>query len=404
MHLFYKTVTLAFMLPSLAVAESLQFESISLNELAKVGYTQILENDLVVDEFFNADFRQLSIFIKNRTKPEIKKILDTMIESSGYELQERGKLVKISKTTTLKKPDLTPYFYKPKYREVGYLTDMVSNLFQTGAFTFNRGLKNPTAKSSDTVDTGTSAFSQLQKPQDAFLFNGTKTEIEQLTHLMDTLDTPQKEVNVKAYIYEVSNTQGKAQSLNLTVDLLNSKLGANLAADVLSSFISIKTFGITAIFSALSSDSRFKVISSPSLRVKDRETAKFSVGADVPVLGAVVTQNGSSTQSVEYKQSGVIVEVSPKIRENIIELTINQELSNFIQTNSGVNNSPTLIKRALSTVVSAENDEVIILGGLDELKTTSGSSGFPLLPQIFRNKSLDSSKSNILLVLHVQKI
>ena len=388
----------------MALAESLQFESISLNQLAKVGYTQILENDLVVDEFFNADDRQLSIFIKNRSKPEIKKILDTMIESSGYELQERGKLIKISKTKATKKPDLTPYFYKPKYREVGYLTDMVSNLFQTGAFTFNRGVKNPTAKSSDTVDTGTSAFSQIQKPQDAFLFNGTKLEIEQLSQLMDTLDTPQKEVNVKAYIYEVSNTEGKSQSLNLTVDLLNSKLGANLAADVLSSFVSIKTFGITAIFSALQSDSRFKVISSPSLRVKDRETAKFSVGADVPVLGAVVTQNGSSTQSVEYKQSGVIVEVSPKIRENIIELTINQELSNFIQTNTGVNNSPTLIKRGLSTVVSAENDEVIILGGLDELKTTSGSSGFPLLPAIFRNKSLDSSKSNILLVLHVQTI
>lgn len=404
MHLFYKIFLPLLMLSTAATAENLQFESIQLNELAKVGYTQILENDLVVDEFFNADIRQLSIFIKNRSRVEIKKILDNMIVSAGYELLEKGNLIKIAKPTTTKNPDLTPFFYKPKYREVGYLTDMVANLFDVGSFTFNRGLKNPTAKSSDTVDTGTSAFSQLQKPQDAFLFNGTKSEIEKLSLLMDTLDTPQKEVNVKAYIYEVSNTEGKAQSLNLTVDLLNKKLGANLASDVLSSFVSIKTFGITAIFSALSTDSRFKVISSPSLRVKDRETAKFSVGADVPVLGAVITQNGTSTQSVDYKQSGVIVEVSPKIRENIIELTIKQELSNFIQTNTGVNNSPTLIKRGLSTVVTAENDEVIILGGLDELKTTSGSSGFPLLPALFRNKSLDSSKSNILLVLHVQKI
>jgi len=396
-------IAVCLLASSVIAGENLEFNNIRLNELAKLGYTQILDSDLIVDDAFNADNKQLSVFLKNRSKSDIASYLKYAIERHGYDVVEQGRLVKISKRDGVKKPDLVPYFYRPKYRDVAYLTDMVSNLFDVGSFTFNRAVKNPSAKTSDVVDTGTTAFSQLSKPQDAFIFNGTQNEVEKLTQLLDVLDTPQHEVNVQAYIYEVSNTEGQSQSLSLAASVLGGKLKSNFAADALSTFISIKTFGISAIFSALASDSRFKVVSSPSLRVKDRETAKFSVGADVPVLGAVVSQNnGSTQQSVDYKQSGVILEVSPKIRENQIELKIDQELSNFIQTNTGVNNSPTLLKRGLSTVVTAQDDEVIILGGLDEMKSSSGSSGFPLLPTIFRNNSRDSGKSNILLVLHVK--
>lgn len=383
-------------------ADDLQFDSIRLNELAKVGYTQILSDDLIVDDAFNADNRQLSVYLKDRNRADIGMFLKYAIERHGYDVAQEGKLIKISKREGVKKPDLVPFFYKPKYREVSYLTDMVSNIFEVGSFTFNRGVKNPSAKGSDVPDTGSTAFSQLSKPLDAFIFNGTEKEVKKLTQLLDVLDTPQHEVNVQAYIYEVSNTNGQSQTLSLAANLLGGKLKSNFAVDALSSFISIKTFGLSAIFSALSTDSRFKVVSSPSLRVKDRETAKFSVGADVPILGAITQNNGVTTQSVDYKQSGVILEVTPKIRENVVELKIDQELSNFIQTNTGVNNSPTLLKRGLSTTVTAQNDEVIIMGGLDEEKATSGSSGFPLLPIFARNNSRDNAKSNILLVLHVQ--
>jgi len=67
------------------------------------------------------------------------------------------------------------------------------------------------------------------------------------------------------------------------------------------------------------------------------------------------------------------------IRENIVELKIVQELTNFVQTNTRFNNLPTLLKSYLSTVVTIQNDEPIILCEFDEPKVTSGSSGFPLL-------------------------
>src|ERR1035437_1745200 len=87
-----------------------------------------------------------------------------------------------------------------------------------------------------------------------------------------------------------------------------------------------------------------------SMRVKSGASARFSVGNETPVLGAVsYQQNGSSVQSVEYRPSGVILDLKPFVRSVGIDLTGFQQLSNFAVTDTGVNSSPPLSKRELST-------------------------------------------------------
>ncbi|MDP2824279.1 MAG: hypothetical protein Q8O52_16570 [Sulfuritalea sp.] len=51
---------------------------------------------------------------------------------------------------------------------------------------------------------------------------------------------------------------------------------------------------------------------------------------------------------------------------NIIELTLQQELSNFVVTKTGVNGSPTLIKRAVNTKLGLVPGEVVVLAGLQD--------------------------------------
>ncbi|MCV5446826.1 type II secretion system protein GspD, partial [Escherichia coli] len=75
----------------------------------------------------------------------------------------------------------------------------------------------------------------------------------------------------------------------------------------------------------LSTDNRFSVVSSPRLRVKNNTEASFSVGADVPVLGSVTVNGNNSTQSVEYRSSGVLFRVKPSIKINAIDLNIQQQ-------------------------------------------------------------------------------
>ncbi|UVJ46403.1 hypothetical protein NVV94_13250 [Pseudomonas sp. LS1212] len=88
----------------------------------------------------------------------------------------------------------------------------------------------------------------------------------------------------------------------------------------------------------------------------------------------------------------------------VLDLTIDQQVSNFVATTTGVNNSPTLTKRQLTTDVQMRSGEVVILGGLTEEKTTGAQTGLSFLPSMFRSKVSESSKSEILLVIQLMKI
>ena len=147
-------------------------------------------------------------------------------------------------------------------------------------------------------------------------------------------------------------------------------------------------------------------MSSPSMRIRSGASGKFSVGQDVPVLGSISypTGAGQAVQSVEYRSSGVIFDIAPTVREGVIDLSIDQQLSNFIATTTGVNNSPTLTKRALKTSVGIQDGDLIVLGGLTETKEGNTHDGFSFLPKFLHSAGKENSKSEILLVLQVQRI
>ncbi len=293
-------------------------------------------------------------YLKNKTDKEFKTAINALINDAGYDVIEKGATIHINKRIKEPEPDLQPFVYKPKYRDVVYLTDQLTSLFKTGSFTFKRQVQS--AQNKDTDKAGmqapvNSAQSLITKPLDAFIFNGTKNEINALQGLLKVLDVPDDQVQITAYLYEVSNTDSRQSSFTLAASLLSDKLNINLGGEVLNNSISFKSANFTAALSALASDSRFKVVSSPVLTVKNRQKGSFNVGAETPVLGNVSYQNnGQAVQSVEYKPSGVILDLTPVFRESGIELTIHHQISNFVSTNTGVNNSPTLIKRELNTV------------------------------------------------------
>ena len=76
-----------------------------------------------------------------------------------------------------------------------------------------------------------------------------------------------------------------------------------------------------------------------------------------------------------------------------------QQISQFVATTTGVNNTPTLIKRELSTLVTAKDDEIILIGGLDEQRTTNNESGLSFLPSFLRYSTHDGQNTEIVLML-----
>ena len=112
---------------------------------------------------------------------------------------------------------------------------------------------------------------------------------------------------------------------------------------------------------------------------------------------------GNPLQSIDYKQSGVILTVVPEIRQDIIELTLQQELSNFVVTKSGVNNSPTLIKRAVNTKLGLVPGEVVVLAGLQDDQEDETQNRMPWVGWLL-GEERQQKRSEILVFIEVQRI
>ncbi|ESM04159.1 SMP-30/gluconolactonase/LRE family protein [Klebsiella pneumoniae] len=98
--------------------------------------------------------------------------------------------------------------------------------------------------------------------------------------------------------------------------------------------------------------------------------------------------------------SGVLFNVTPSIKSRTMDLKIQQQLSNFVTTETGVNNSPTLIKRDVTTEVSLADGDIILLGGLAEQKDSKASSGW----SFFGSRTSESNKTDIMVMLQVRKV
>lgn len=246
---------------------------------------------------------------------------------------------------------------------------------------------------------------QVTASGDKLVYYGTSEDIARVRNVLKAVDTKTKEVVVTGYVFEVQNIEKEGSGINLLAKLLSGKLGINIGyKQNYENFITVNAGNLDAMIELFRSDSRFYVVSSPTLRVKSGSKGNFSVGSDVPILSNVTYQDGKPIQAIEYRSSGVIFDIQPTVKNQTIDLKIQQQLSNFVKTDTGVNQSPTLIKRDLVTDVTVQDGDIIVLGGLAENKLSEGETGFSFLPKGWlTGKSKSNTKTDIILLLQVKK-
>lgn len=414
---------------------AVNFDKVSVIALLNFVYGDILKKNFAIHPAIVDNQKTVTVhFQSDLTEANLNTFISDLLDGIDIQVHKKKGYYFISPKpaeTPIEElpPELNLFFYRSKYRPVSQIIEMTSSLFKVGHFTGQRMIRNeqpqgitvlgiqpqqqpataqplqqlpkPTQASAPT-----SAQSLIDKTEhDAFIFQGTEKEIVMLQKLLEQIDVPFPEVFVRGMVYEVTTGDKTTNAFSLALSILSGKIGINIGATATApNSITISSGSIDAVLGALSSDKRFQSVSSPSLRVKSGSSARFSVGSDVPVLGqAQLDRLGNVVQSVEYKPSGVIFSVQPQIRDAIIDLSISQQLSTFVATTTGVNNSPTLIKREISTTIGAASGDLIILGGLDEDKTSNDNTGLSFLPAWTRSSGHDSTRSQILLVLQVQR-
>ncbi|WP_394792455.1 type II secretion system protein GspD [Rhodoferax sp.] len=382
------------------------FQSINVAQVLQLIYGEVLASPYVIDPDVLTDARAVS-FRYSSEKGDIRAFLKTFLYSLGLAVETRNGIDFVTKLKPEEKaePDTESFVYRPLHRDVHYIARLLSPLFK-GGFAVNRSVATSQGSNANKPVPDGSAASVIDQTADALVFSGTGKEIDKLKKLLPQIDFALGEVVVRGVVYEVTTSDKDGSAFGLLASLLGGKLSIGIGSTTpIGSFVQFKNASLDGIYSALSQDSRFKVVSSPSLRIRSGDNGTFSVGQDVPVLGSVsYTSSGQAVQSVEYRSSGVIFNILPTVREGGIDLSIDQQLSNFIATTTGVNNSPTLTKRALKTSVGMQDGDLIVLGGLTENKDSGSRDGLSFLPKFLHTTGSEHSRSEILLVLQVQRI
>jgi general secretion pathway protein D len=146
---------------------------------------------------------------------------------------------------------------------------------------------------------------------------------------------------------------------------------------------------LTAL-NALAAENRVNILSNPSILTAENRKAVINVSTSVPIVTSQQvpvatggTTGNSITQTVEYKDAGIILTVTPRIGEQgTVALDVKQEFNEVGENEPPPINSPRFRKREAETSVVLMNNQTLVLGGLIQNKRTHIRIGVPWLSRI----------------------
>ena len=155
----------------------------------------------------------------------------------------------------------------------------------------------------------------------------------------------------------------------------------------------------------LMSQGHARILSSPNLVTQPGQEATFLVGGEIPIP----ISNGLGTVSINYKEFGVRLDVTPTILgDGGVEAKINPEVSD-LDFADGIQISgftiPALKVSKLSTDIITQNGESIVMGGLLRRQEQKNVQKFPILGdipilgQLFRSTSYQKTDTDVVFVM-----
>jgi general secretion pathway protein D len=173
------------------------------------------------------------------------------------------------------------------------------------------------------------------------------------------------------------------------------------------------------LLNALASQNLLNVLSSPHVMTSENKKAVINVSDSIPIVtsqqvpigaGAVSSTSNTTTavvgtQTVEYRDAGVILTVTPRIGERgTVALDVKQEV-NDIGAAEPPTGSRRIIKREAETSVVLINNMTLVLGGLIRDSTSTENRGIPffkdipILGYLFGAKVRTITKTELLILI-----
>lgn len=275
-------------------------------------------------------------------------------------------------------------------------------------------------KSSERKPLGKNVRIIADTTNNSILVWGDSQQYNKILNALRQLDVPKRQVLIEATIAEVTlsgdlqyglewwfknnNVGGSYQgtgSLNLPINQqLTDAVGKNF-----SYAISDSAGVVRALLSVLAQQNKLRVLSSPQLMVLDNQEAKIQVGTEQPIQTQTTVTNNTTTQSFEYKNTGVILDVTPKVNASgQVTLNITQDVTDVGSVDSATGQR-TFLARKISSKVAVQSGQTIVLGGLIKQNQSNSSGGIPGLYELpvvgalFGNKTKHYDRTELVVLL-----
>ena len=258
--------------------------------------------------------------------------------------------------------------------------------------------------------------------QNALVLLGEPQTLSSVVQIIEQLDQPRAQVLIHAAIVEVSGDINEALGLQWGINTGSLKGGVTFPesgafwenllgpekALPSGAALAIGSDRFGLLVSALASNSRSNLLSTPSLLTLDNQEAHILVGQNVPFRTGSYTTSGSGADNpfttVERKDIGISLKVRPHINEGrSLRLEVEQESSELAP--SVVEDDLITNKRTLKSTILAADGEIIVIGGLIKDSVRTEQRGVPLLSRIpwvgglFRWTRDTQEKTNLMVFL-----
>ena len=420
-------------------------DKVAKNKDNKPGYTgdKLTLNFQKIDvrEALNviADFTGLNIVISDTVKGDITlrlkdvpwdQAFDIIMQSRGLDMRKNGNVIQVAPREEIaakEKIDLT------SNQEIADLEELRTESFQISyqkgdaivAMLTNTAQRMLSKRGSAVVD----------KRTNTVFVQDTPAYLEAARKLIKQIDVPVRQVMIEARVVEASDNFGKDLGVRLgyvsndTFKVNGTNINGNVGANSLTTGplagvtmpanlpnVNLPSAGTAGTFSmllfnnaaskllsveltALETDSKGKVVSSPRVVTADQTEAKIVTGTQIPYQAA--TSSGAT--SVSFVDAALSLSVKPQITpdDNIImDIKVNKDSVGTLY--AGV---PSINTNKVDTQVLVDNGGTVVIGGVYIQQQSNGVNQVPWLGDIpvlgyfFRSTSVIDNKSELLVFI-----
>lgn len=258
------------------------------------------------------------------------------------------------------------------------------------------------------------------------IFSGTDASIRKAKSLVEKMNEKKKKIIIEVLIAEVS--EGQSDSVGVQAGIgteygvgittagalpLASLVSAATSGDLTGLLkgdgsraivgINKENFKMSILAEAIKKDLKSNVLSTPIINTIDGVQAEFVVGKNVPFVTKIETGD-NPFQSVEREDVGLKLTLTPTIlSDGRIKMEVEQEISS-VNPDTKVDKIVTN-KRYIQTETIAENNKLVVLGGLVDKTSNTKNDGVPFLNELpyigglFSHEREDSDKRKLLIFL-----